>query len=519
MTRHRASQAARTNAVSPQPVQLHWARLSPARLRLLSLAAILVVLLFPAARARSAETPSVNQFLIASDLHFNPMADLSLVADLTAAPPTGWEAILQRSKLTAFSQYGHDTNWWLFQSSLDQMRATLPHPAFIMITGDILAHQFPENFASAMHDKDREHYRLFVLNTVEFVALEFRKRFPDTKILITPGNDDEECGDYSVRANGIFLNDTADLARSLARADDGLSTEWKALGSYNIPHPSLRGIRILSLNTVFFSEHYHADSFRDGCAPVASTGPADLLQWLESNLAQAKAAHEKIWLMFHIPPGMDVFTTTKQYLSQLLRSGSPNASACAKAIVPMWVPSWTSQFDSLLERYQDTVIASFAGHTHADDFRLIHAAGTNELFVLIDPPISPIFGQNPAFRVVTFERDGSLADQSTYYLTNLEKASVTVSGTWEKEYTFSEQWKMRRLDAATLATLYKQIKKDPETRARWIKLYNVSSSNLPLPDDIARGLYCAAEALDPETYQSCYCPAPQASEMPPASPR
>ena len=502
--------------VSLQPIQLHWAWLSPARLRLLSLAAIVVVLLMPAASAQSAEKPSPNQFLIASDIHFNPMADPSLLADLMAAAPAQWEAILQRSKLTAFSQYGNDTNWWLLQSSLNQMRATLPRPALIMVTGDILAHQFPQNFASAMHDQDREHYRSFVLKTMTFVALEFRRRFPDTTILITPGNNDEECGDYSIRANGTFLDDTADLTRSLAHADDGVGAEWKALGSYNVPHPSLRGIRILSLNTVFFAEWYHADSFREGCATVVSTGPADLLQWLESNLAKAKAAHEKVWLMFHIPPGMDGATTTKQYVSQLLRSRSPNNSACAKAMVPMWVPSWTSQFDSLLAKYQDTVIASFAGHTHADDFRLINAAGASKLFVLIDPPISPIYGQNPAFRVVTFERDGTLADQSTYYLTNLEKASMAVGGTWEKEYTFSEQWKMRPLDAARLAILYNQIKNDSKTRDRWIKLYNVSSSDLSLPDDIARGLYCAAEALDPTSYQSCYCPAPRNGETAPA---
>ena len=132
----------RGSMVSPQPIQLHWVRLSPAKLRLLSLAAIVVVLLFPAARAQSAEKPSPDQFLIASGIHFNPMADPSLIADLMAAAPAQWEAILQRSKLTAFSQYGHDTNWWLLQSSLNEMRATLPRPAFIMITGDILAHQF-----------------------------------------------------------------------------------------------------------------------------------------------------------------------------------------------------------------------------------------------------------------------------------------------------------------------------------------------------------------------------------------
>src|SRR5208283_4454046 len=137
-----------------------------------------------------------------------------------ASDPTQWETVLARSKSTSFSQYGEDTNWWLLQSALDQMRATLPHPAFILMTGDLLAHQFPQTYLKTTHDQNRENYRKFVLKTVEFLALEFRKRFPDTKILLTPGNNDEECGNYSVRAGGTFLHETADLARKLATADD-----------------------------------------------------------------------------------------------------------------------------------------------------------------------------------------------------------------------------------------------------------------------------------------------------------
>ncbi len=121
-----------------------------------------------------------------SDIHFNPMADPSLVADLAAADPTQWETILERSKLTRFSQYGQDTNWWLLRSALGQMRATLPHPAFIMMPGDLLAHDFPATFTTVTHDNDREHYRAFVLKPLDFLALEFRKRLGDAKILVTP---------------------------------------------------------------------------------------------------------------------------------------------------------------------------------------------------------------------------------------------------------------------------------------------------------------------------------------------
>lgn len=147
--------------------------------------ALVLALLACCPSLESSEAPS-NQFLVVSDIHFNPMADPSLVADLAAADPTQWETILERSKLTRFSQYGQDTNWWLLRSALGQMRATLPHPAFIMMPGDLLAHDFPATFTTVTHDNDREHYRAFVLKPLDFLALEFRKRLGDAKILVTP---------------------------------------------------------------------------------------------------------------------------------------------------------------------------------------------------------------------------------------------------------------------------------------------------------------------------------------------
>jgi hypothetical protein len=72
------------------------------------------------------------------------MADPSLVADLAAADPSQWEAILQRSKPTTFSPYRQDTNWWLLRSALEAMVRAEPHPALMMSTGDLLAHDFPK---------------------------------------------------------------------------------------------------------------------------------------------------------------------------------------------------------------------------------------------------------------------------------------------------------------------------------------------------------------------------------------
>jgi sphingomyelin phosphodiesterase acid-like 3 len=474
----------------------------------LSVSAFIFALLFAlgSSVAQGAPRSAPNRFLIVSDIHFNPMTDASLVTQLEAADPAQWAKILSRSQPTTFSQYGQDTNWWLLQSALNQMRVTIPHPAFIIVNGDSLAHQFPQTFRNITHDEDSEHYRRFVLRTVQFLTLQLRIRYPATKVFITPGNNDEECGNYSIAADGIFLHDTASLVRELAHGDDETRASWESLGSYDVPHPMLRGVRILSLNTVFFSQKYHATNFNENCATVPSDGPSKAFAWLESRLRHAEAANEKVWLVFHIPPGIDGFSSVQKYQSSYKHSSAAGkAQLCAASSVPMWVPEWTARFDALLEQYRSTVIVALAGHTHTDDFRVIDAAAADSNYILISPAISPIYNQNPAFRTATYAKDGSLIDASVYYLTNLTFASSTTPGEWQLEYTFSKQWNAPRIDTASLTALYSRIQSDKSVRDDWLRLYNTSSSAAYLTAGSAPGFTCAVEGLDPQDYSKCYC--------------
>src|SRR5256885_15867828 len=82
------------------------------------------------------------------------------------------------------------------------------------------------------------------------------------------------------------------------------------------------------------------------------------LAGLEAELAEAREARERVGLVYHIPPGIDGYAT--------LRRGS-----CPGAMIPMWDQAHAAAFLALLKRYAGTVTASFAGHTHMDDFRLI----------------------------------------------------------------------------------------------------------------------------------------------------
>ena len=255
---------------------------------------LLPLVLVSVAAAQPARKSPVGRLLIASDIHFNPMADPSLVADLAAADPAQWEAILQRSKPTAFSPYGQDTNWWLLRSALQAMVRAEPHPALMMFTGDLLAHDFPKTYKSITHDDDAGHYRAFVLKTVDFVALEVRQRFRGGEDLADARQQRRLL--RRLHHRGEWSRSCATLRKgraTLAMEGEQFSATWKSLGSYSVEHPTLHGVRILSLNTIFWSDKYRAASFSHGCATVNSTAAGDLFTWLESQLAEAQQSTRK----------------------------------------------------------------------------------------------------------------------------------------------------------------------------------------------------------------------------------
>jgi hypothetical protein len=458
------------------------------------LAAFLVCGLSPPAWGAESEAAGSAQFLMISDLHFDPMADPKLVNRLAAADPDAWQAILESSDTNGVSRYGKDSNWPLLRSALGQMEEALPAPAFLLLPGDFLAHNFRREFDASAAERTDAAYRLFVQKTMQFVALQLAHALPDTPILPALGNNDDICGDYRLQPDGPFLVDMLPILRALIGnlATPGLDRNWMSHGNYSV---AVRGLRIIFPNTVFFSLHY-----QNACGSAAVPDPGQAtLDWLEAELAAAKQARERVWLVYHIPPGVDGYAT--------LQHGS-----CPSAIVPMWNPGHAAAFDALFRRYADTVAASFAGHTHMDDFRLLGDDSGYYAFTLITPALSPIFGQNPAFRTVVYDPAGALLDQTTYNLANLEAAAGggAVPPVWQAEYTFTKVWQLPRVDLASLARLYQMTADVPEDRDRWHALYAVSSPgywamNGAREAQAVRAYRCATSQVSSVDFAKCYC--------------
>lgn len=447
----------------------------------------------------AAQAPSIaGQVLVMSDLHFDPMADPRLVDQLAATEPEQWSAVLDSSGDRSLGRYGRDSNWMLLRSALRQMAETLPKPAFVLIPGDFLAHGFRQEFDAAAKDHSDAAYRIFVRKTMQFLGQEIELTFPGTTILPALGNNDEECGDYQLQPGGPFLADTLPILRRLLGGAGGpaFDRDWQTYGNYSA---RAGGIRVLSTNTNFLSIHY-----RNACGSTADGDPGKAtLTWLEAELAAAKEAQELVWLVYHIPPGIDGYAT--------LRRGS-----CPGTMIPMWDQTHAAAFLALLKRYAGTITASFAGHTHMDDFRLIGDAEGRYGFALITPAVSPIFGQNPAFRTLVYDAAGGILDQTTYDLTNLPQATAAAGGVspeWRAEYTFTRQWRLPRVDLPSLDHLYSLITDAPTERERWHMIFPVSSPVYWAPfsggsgqlAQAVRAFRCAAGNVATSDYQQCYC--------------
>src|SRR5260370_12826695 len=274
---------------------------------------------------------------------------------------------------------------------------------------------------------------------MQFLGQQLEQTFPATPILAGVGKNDEECGDYQIQSGGPFRIAALPMLRRLVGSTGGpnLDRDWQSYGNYSA---RVSGIRVLSTNTNFLSVHY-----RNACGSAADGDPGRAtLAWLEAELAAAKQAGEPVWLLYHIPPGIDGYATLRQ-------------GACPGTMIPMWDQAYAGPFLALMKHYADTVTVSFAGHTHMDDFRLIADAEGRYGFALITPAGSPSVGQNPAFRTVTYHTTGGILDQTTYDLTNLPQATTAAAGVppdWRSAHTFTLQWSLPRVDLPSLDRLY-----------------------------------------------------------------
>ncbi len=452
-----------------------------------------LMLALGAPAAAPAAMADTGTFLHVSDIHFSPFDPPLRARALAGTAIEDWATFFAADADQSLSHWGEDTNHALLTSALGEIGEVAKGADFVFVTGDLLAHRFPDNVESVFgFAQGSPANASFAVRTTLFVAERLRAALPGKPVLVSLGNNDSSCGDYRIEPGGSYLAATREAVRSLVGpgllAPDFDET-YLAGGYYAAAHPTLADTTVLMLDDVLWSIDY-----RNDCGSTGLDGAKAMMAWLEKQLAAAKAAGRKVWLAHHIPVGFDPYATLHS-----------KASTCPARIVPMLAEPFASQYVALLGTYGGTVAASFTGHTHYDDYRLLRdAAGAVTGTEKIAPAISPIFGQNPGFLVFSYDRKtGALADFSARYLANLGAAKDPASAEWREEYTFTKAYGVPDFSPANAERVWKALAAEGTADDAFRGFYNVGRGELTA-DGLAAYI-CTMGHADAAGFSACYC--------------
>ena len=399
-----------------------------------------------------------------SDIHFDPFHDPAKFDRLSAAPVEDWDAILSAAAsptmASAFTHLqatcgskGIDTPYPLLHNSLLVAHNHLAHPAFITVSGDLMAHAFDCRFHALAPQATEAGYSAFAAKTIAFVALQLRQRFPATPIYLALGNNDSGCADYRETPNSAFLQADAqtfaNAAISPANRTSILAT-FSTLGDYTVQLPApMAHTRLIVLQDIFDSKKYNTCP---GQKVDANMTPSEIqIAWLHDQLTQARDHHEHVWVMAHIPPGIDAYNT--------LRSG---IDVCAGKTPTQFLRS--EALADTLAAFPDIIRLALFGHTHMDEIHLIRTAAdpkSEGVPTKLVPSISPVDGNNPAFTIAEIEPQTATLKDYVVYAANSQAASAWIEPpAWREEYRYSTAYHLPDFSSASVIRLTNRFLED-----------------------------------------------------------
>ena len=462
------------------------------------------------ARATQAasEVDATIPALFISDIHFDPFHDPARVRQLVSAPVSRWSSILSRppspnrpQAFMALQQTCHargvDTPDTLLRSSLRAMRARQPDAKFMLVSGDLVVHAFSCRYTTLYPHATPAEYRSFVEKTIRYVVGQLRAALPRIPIYVALGNNDTACGDYRLDAGNSFLADTARIVATGLPASDRAAEiqNFSQAGNYSVTMaPPMQNTRLIVIDDLFLSKRYRS------CADQPDSAPADSeIAWLRDQLAQAGQAGQKVWIMGHIPTGIDPYATA-------LRLG-----AMCGHVHPVMFLSSTKLTDLLIE-YADIVRLGIFGHTHMDEIRLLQpehvppGSAAPGVVIKMVPSISPVDGNDPSFTVVHINPSTAMLQD---YQVVAASNHTGIATKWSVEYDFAQTFQHREFSPSTVRALIAEFAADPDVNSavsqQYIRHYFIGDRSTELKPFWPQYV-CALANHSVESYAACVCP-------------
>ena len=407
--------------------------------RFFSLLFVLALQLLLAACGGSGTNTTNTNFpvVVFSDVHFNPFYAPSLFEALNAADAGKWAGIFQTSGITVPSSWGSDTNYPLLTLALSSIRRNLGAGPVIIFTGDILGHYLPQQFyqkingtSKPRNDADVAAMKAFTDKTVTFFMQQVRSSFGNIPIMFALGNADSYTG---LGPDSSFLSDTAELYYTQfvnGTVDHQTFLSTFTSGGYYSAEPAGTNLMVIGLNTFEFSPYF---------GNVNASAVASELAWFDTTLASAQARGKRVWLLMHVPPGADKYSTAQ----------SVDSHGHITTATMMWNQDYQAGFLQILSKYPGLITQTLTAHTHMDEYRIVSPGNLADT----TPGIAPYFGNNPAFKVFTFSGE---TFKATDY-TSLNYDLATMPGQFNSYYTFSTSYLMQGFLNDSLLQLYPEL--------------------------------------------------------------
>lgn len=448
--------------------------------------------------------PAAYPVVAISDIHFNPFDDPSLYSKLAAAPASQWQSIFQSAQSLskeAPSTFDFDTNYPALVLALDGVKQNLGASPVVLFSGDMLAHKMPLNFCLAysklplattcgpLDATGTAAMQQFMDKTVAFVSMQIRAAVGKVPVIFVPGNIDT----YSMYGTGPdakFLADNASTYYTQLLNDStdqaSFQSTFTTLGSYSA-QPLGSNLLVIA----FDSNPLAQSPYLPPLDPYAE------LAWLDSQLAAAQSAGQKVWLIMHVPPGANT-TATAQKVGAFNSSTQITDDEAAM----MWQPQYQIEFMQILSRYPGLIAMGITGHTHMDEFRVLP---TGDVMFGI-PGISPVFGNNPAFKIFTVSQDTLMP--MDYQSINYHLGVSPAPAQFKSLYTFSTAYSAvaNTTLESSFQQLYPQLTPAAPGTATFLNYYVSSSATFPwnMANIGNWPLYaCGFSQMDEDDYVDC----------------
>lgn len=241
------------------------------------------------------------------------------------------------------------------------------------------------------------------------------------------------------------------------------------------------GIRLISLNTMFFwTENNELEE-----------DIADQFEWLEETLSSMPSTRKAI-IFGHIPPFINL-----------------------KTKVSMWKSYALKRYLGISSKYGLHISAQIFGHMHADAFVNLDDGG----YAMIAPSLTPRLsskpplsgdtnGKHPAFRAYLVNpKTGDISDYVQYWA-NLTKGNEKGSLSWEKSYSFIDEYDLSPEEGVGLNNFASISQGLKSSGATWCKFFRHAFAERYFSqgnnENMRKFFICAmTQGLDPQEFGEC----------------